>query len=82
MAREGADITIVYLPEEHEDAEMTKKSVEAEKQQCLLIPGDLMDNVTCKKAVDEHVKKSVFPTPSALMACLTLAIGTEPSTSS
>lgn len=63
MAREGADITIVYLPDEQEDAEMTKKSVEAEKQQCLLVPGDLMDNATCKKAVDEHVKKSVVSTP-------------------
>ena len=59
MAREGADITIVYLPEEQEDAEMTKKSVEDEKQECLLIPGNLMDNETCKKVVDEHVKKLV-----------------------
>ncbi|KAI9877090.1 MAG: hypothetical protein M1830_004836 [Pleopsidium flavum] len=57
MAREGADITIVYLPEEQEDAEDTKKSVENEKRSCLLVPGNLMDNQTCKKAVDEHVKK-------------------------
>ncbi len=57
MAREGADITIVYLPEEQEDAEATKKAVEGENQSCLLIPGDLMDNATCKKAIDEHVKK-------------------------
>lgn len=58
MAREGADVTIVYLPEEQEDAEMTKKAVEGENQQCLLVPGDLMDNDTCKKAIEEHVNKS------------------------
>lgn len=34
MAREGADITIVYLPDEQEDAETTKKAIEAENQQC------------------------------------------------
>lgn len=31
--------------------------VEGEGRECLLIPGDLMDNETCKKAVDEHVAK-------------------------
>ncbi|KAI9794066.1 MAG: hypothetical protein M1816_006691 [Peltula sp. TS41687] len=57
MARENADITIVYLPEEQEDAENTKKAVEGENQSCLLIPGDLMDNKTCQNAVDAHVKQ-------------------------
>ncbi len=31
--------------------------VEAEGRQCLLIPGDLMDNETCRKAVQQHVDK-------------------------
>lgn len=58
MAREGADITIVYLPSEQPDAETTKNSVEQEKGACLLIPGDLRDRNQCRRAVDEHVKKS------------------------
>ncbi|KUI68409.1 putative oxidoreductase YhdF [Cytospora mali] len=57
FAREGSDVSIVYLPEEQEDAEDTKKLVEEEGRECLLIPGDLMDNETCKKAVDEHIKR-------------------------
>lgn len=56
FAREGADVTIVFLPEEKEDAEDTKKSVEKEGKKCLLVPGDLMDNSNCKEAVDKHVK--------------------------
>jgi len=57
FAREGSDVSIVYLPEEQPDAEDTKKMVEKEGQECLLIPGDLMDNETCRKAVDKHVEK-------------------------
>ncbi|KAL6922734.1 hypothetical protein FSST1_000008 [Fusarium sambucinum] len=55
FAREGADVTIVYLPEEQEDAEETKRMVEKEGRKCLLIPGNLMDNDTCKNAVQKHV---------------------------
>jgi NAD(P)-dependent dehydrogenase (short-subunit alcohol dehydrogenase family) len=57
FAREGSDVSIVYLPEEQEDAEETKKMVEKEGKECLLIPGDLMDNETCRKAVEKHVEK-------------------------
>lgn len=57
FAREGADVSIVYLPDEQPDAEDTKKMVEKEGQECLLIPGDLMDNETCRKAVEKHVEK-------------------------
>jgi len=57
FAREGSDVSIVFLPEEKEDAEDTKKMVEAEGKECLLIPGDLMDNETCRKAVQQHVDK-------------------------
>lgn len=57
FAREGSDVTIVYLPEEQEDAEKTKKMVEAEGQECLLFAGNLMDNETCRKAVQAHVDR-------------------------
>lgn len=56
MAREGADITIVYLPQEQDDAEDTKKMVEAENQTCLLLPGDLRKYEFCRHAVEEHIK--------------------------
>lgn len=57
FAREGSDVSIVFLPEEKEDAEETKKMVEKEGRSCLLIPGDLMDNETCRGAVEKHVKE-------------------------
>ncbi|MEV5607312.1 SDR family oxidoreductase [Streptomyces sp. NPDC052225] len=53
--REGADVAIVYLPEEQEDAEKTRQAVEAEGQRCLLIPGDLCDPDFCRHAVDTTV---------------------------
>lgn len=57
MAREGADVTIVYLPEEQADADDTKKRVERENQQCLTLPFDLMDNKACKAVIDKHIEK-------------------------
>ena len=50
-AREGADVAIVYLPEEQEDAEATAKYVEAEGRKCLLIPGDVKSSEFCESAV-------------------------------
>lgn len=58
MAREGADVTIVYLPTEQTDAEATKRFIEKEKGSCFLIQGDLRDRYLCQYAVDEHLKKS------------------------
>jgi NAD(P)-dependent dehydrogenase (short-subunit alcohol dehydrogenase family) len=55
FAREGSDVTIVYLPEEQEDAEETKAMVEKEGRKCLLVAGDLRDNAKCKEAVQKHV---------------------------
>ena len=51
-AREGADVAIVFLPEEQSDAEETAKFVEAEGRQCLLLAGDVKDSGFCKKAVE------------------------------
>jgi NAD(P)-dependent dehydrogenase (short-subunit alcohol dehydrogenase family) len=55
-AREGADVAIVYLSS-HEDAEETKRYVEKEGRQCLLIPGDVKDSKFCKEAVDKTVQE-------------------------
>jgi NAD(P)-dependent dehydrogenase (short-subunit alcohol dehydrogenase family) len=55
-AREGADIAIVYLPEEQSDAEVTEAAVVAEGRRCLLIPGDVQSSAFCKRAVDATVK--------------------------
>jgi NAD(P)-dependent dehydrogenase (short-subunit alcohol dehydrogenase family) len=53
-AREGADVAIVYL-DEHEDAEETRRCVEAEGRRCLLIPGDVRDAGFCRDAVEKTV---------------------------
>ncbi|RAK97782.1 oxidoreductase, short-chain dehydrogenase/reductase family [Aspergillus ibericus CBS 121593] len=55
MAREGADVTIVYLPEEEQDAQDTKKMVESEGRSCHLFGGNLANRETCRKAVEEHM---------------------------
>lgn len=53
-AREGADVAIVYLSS-HEDAEETRRCVEKEGRQCLLIAGDVKDPAFCKEAVEKVV---------------------------
>ena len=44
MAREGADIGVVYL-EESDDARETQRHVEAEGRKCLVISGDVAKEV-------------------------------------
>jgi NAD(P)-dependent dehydrogenase (short-subunit alcohol dehydrogenase family) len=51
FAREGADIGILYL-EEHEDAEATRRAVEGEGRNCLLVAGDVADESVCRQAVE------------------------------
>lgn len=54
MAKEGADLSIVYL-NEHQDAEETQRSIEAQGRNCLLISGDVGDEGFCQRAVLETV---------------------------
>ncbi|MET3443826.1 NAD(P)-dependent dehydrogenase (short-subunit alcohol dehydrogenase family) [Variovorax paradoxus] len=54
-AREGADVAIAYL-EEDEDAEETRRYVEAEGARCLVIKGDVCDPAFCREAVDRTVE--------------------------
>ena len=56
-AREGANVAIVYLPEEQQDAEETKEAVETEGRECLLIPGDVSDVAFCRRSVVQTVRK-------------------------
>ncbi|MGP2436583.1 SDR family oxidoreductase [Streptomyces sp. JW3] len=54
-AREGADVAIVYLPEEQRDADEAREAVEKEGRTCLLLPGDLCDPDFCADAVRRTV---------------------------
>ena len=56
FAREGANVAISYTPREEVDAQKTKQLVEAEGQQCLLLPGDIRQEAYCTQIVEETVK--------------------------
>src|SRR3712207_6200869 len=56
-AREGADVAIVYLPEEQRDAEETREAVEAEGRRCLLLPGDVSGSEFRERAVEQAVRE-------------------------
>lgn len=55
-AREGADVVVGYLSET-EDAQETKRLVEAAGRACLLFPGDLADREVCRRIVQETVDR-------------------------
>jgi len=57
FAREGADVSIVYLPEEEVDAQVTKKAVEKEGKKCLLLSGDLRTKKFCEEVVEKTVQE-------------------------
>lgn len=54
FAKEGADISIVYL-EEHKDAKETRRLVQEHDRKCILIAGDIGDEKFCQKAVKQTV---------------------------
>jgi NAD(P)-dependent dehydrogenase (short-subunit alcohol dehydrogenase family) len=56
-AREGADVAITYLPEEQQDADETRRAVEAEGRRCLPLSGDLADASFCYGAVERTVRE-------------------------
>ncbi len=55
FAREGADIAIVYLPDEESDAQETKRAIQAHGRRTLLLPGTVTSNEFCQAAVAETV---------------------------
>jgi len=56
-AREGADVAIIYLPDEQSDAEETRRAIEEEGRRALLIPGDVSDPEFCREAVEQSVEE-------------------------
>lgn len=54
FAREGADVAVMYL-NEHEDAEETRRCIEAEGRRCITIAGDVKDAAFCNEAVEKVV---------------------------
>ncbi|WP_119154865.1 SDR family oxidoreductase [Caldimonas tepidiphila] len=51
FAKEGADVLIAYL-DEHEDAQHTRRLVEAEQRRCVAVPGDIGDPAFCQSLID------------------------------
>ncbi|HEV2852923.1 MAG TPA: SDR family oxidoreductase [Thermoanaerobaculia bacterium] len=56
FAREGADVSVLYL-NEHQDAEETRRLVEEKGRRCLLIAGDVGDEGFCREAVERTVRE-------------------------
>lgn len=63
FAKEGADVAIVYL-DEHNDAEETRRQVEAKGRRAILIAGDVGNESFCRRAVqrtlDEFTKVDIL----------------------
>ena len=57
FACEGADVAIVYRPEEEPDASETAAAIEGTGRRCLKIPGDVTRATFCRSAVARTVKK-------------------------
>jgi NAD(P)-dependent dehydrogenase (short-subunit alcohol dehydrogenase family) len=57
FAREGADVAFTYLKEEKQDAEETRRAVEAEGQRALPLLGDLTNPKTCRKFVERTIEE-------------------------
>jgi NAD(P)-dependent dehydrogenase (short-subunit alcohol dehydrogenase family) len=53
-AKEGAHVAVVYL-DEHEDAQNTKKQIEDEGTQCLLLPGDIGDERFATSVINQVI---------------------------
>ena len=56
-AREGADVAIVFLPSEQQDAEVVRDAVESVGRRCLLLAADLTEAKSCQQVVDQTVSE-------------------------
>jgi NAD(P)-dependent dehydrogenase (short-subunit alcohol dehydrogenase family) len=57
FAREGADIAILHLPHEQEDADTVRRAVEAEGRRAITIAGDVTDRAFCFAAAEQVVRE-------------------------
>lgn len=57
FAREGADVAILHLPEEKEDADVTLSAIQKEGRRGLSIAGDVTDRAFCDEAVAQAVSE-------------------------
>ena len=57
FAKEGADVAILHLQEETEDAEYTKSLIESESVECLLYSGDINVSEVRKNTVKDIVER-------------------------
>ena len=57
FAREGANVALVFLPEEETDAARTRDEIEREGREALLLPGDVTDPEFCRSSIDQVVKQ-------------------------
>jgi len=55
FAREGANVSIIYL-NEHEDAKETCRHIEAEGRRAICIPGDVKNPTFCRDAVRQTIE--------------------------
>ncbi len=56
FAREGADVAVAYL-DEHEDAQETKRAIEAEGRRCILLAGDVGSSRFCAESIARVIEK-------------------------
>src|SRR5919202_1161816 len=57
FAREGADVAIVHLPNEEDDARETTKWVEQAGRKAVAIPADIRDEQQCRQLVEQAVQE-------------------------
>lgn len=56
FAKEGADIAIIHLPVEQEDAELTIRHIKDKyNKECISVATDISNETNCRKAVEEIV---------------------------
>src|SRR5690606_2158344 len=55
FAREGANVSIIYL-NEHDDAKETCRYIEAEGRRAICIPGDVKNPTFCRDAVRQTIQ--------------------------